>query len=119
MPSEFVTKVFAAVDATDATAFSRFFAAGGRMVFGNNEPMIGPEAIEAGVKSFFGTIKGLRHTVVNEWVVGSETICELSVSYDRLDGKTVTIPAVGIWHVDGQGKIDDYRVYFDLAPVFA
>ena len=61
----------------------------------------------------------MRHTVVNEWVVGSDTFCELSVSYDRLGGRTVTIPAVTMWHLDDEGRIDDYRVLLDLAPVYA
>lgn len=119
MPSELVSQVFHAVDGADATAFSRFFSEHGRMVFANGEPMIGPDTIEAGVRGFFTTIKGLRHTLVNEWLVGQETIVELTVEYDRLDDKTVTIPVVSIWHVDPDGLIDDYRVYFDLAPVYA
>jgi hypothetical protein len=41
------------------------------------------------------------------------------VTYDRLDGKTVTVPAVTMWHVTGDGLIDDYSVYLDLAPVYA
>jgi hypothetical protein len=49
--------------------------------------MVGPTAIEAGMQDIYSTIKGLRHTVVvNEWVVGPDTICDLSVSYTRLDG---------------------------------
>lgn len=32
--------------------------------------------------------------MVNEWVTGAETVVELKVTYDRLDGCTVTVPAV-------------------------
>jgi hypothetical protein len=32
---------------------------------------------------------------------------------------TVTVPAVTMFHVDETGLIDDFRVYFDLAPLFA
>ena len=31
----------------------------------------------------------------------------------------VTIPCVTILHTDAEGKIDDYRVYFDVAPIYA
>ena len=119
MASELTTKVFSTVDSGDTAAFGRFFAERGRMVFANGDPMYGPDEIRAGVAAFFGTIKALRHTIIAEWVVGHDTITELSVEYDRLDDKTVTIPVVSIWHVDDAGKIDDYRVFFDLAPVYA
>ena len=89
------------------------------MRFGNGEPMTGPEEIEAGVAGFFATIKGLRHTVVREWYAGDDTIIEETVDYHRLSGDTVTVPAVTMFHVDETGLIDDFRVYFDLAPLFA
>ena len=116
---ELSTEVFKAVDSGDAAAFSRFFSDHGRMVFANGEPMHGPERIESGIAGFFTTIKALCHTIVNEWHTGNDTVVELTVEYDRLDDKTVTVPAVSIWHVDDTGKIDDYRVYVDLAPVYA
>ncbi|MFD3925749.1 nuclear transport factor 2 family protein [Streptomyces sp. NPDC058614] len=119
MQTEFATKVFALVDATDAAGFSRLFAPQGRMRFGNGDAMVGPEAIEAGVGGFFGTIKGLRHTVVREWHVGPDSVIEEQVDYFRLVGDTVSIPAATMWHVDESGLIDDFRVYFDLAPLFA
>jgi ketosteroid isomerase-like protein len=119
MASEFTNKVFEVVDAADAAGFAEFFTDQGHMVFANNEPLVGPEAIAKGVGAFFGTIRGLRHHIVNEWVVGAETIVELKVTYDRLDGRSVTIPAVSIWHRTEDGAIDHYRVFFDLAPVYA
>ena len=119
MATDFTARVFALVDSTDASGFGRLFAPEGRLRFGNSEPMTGPAAIEAGVRGFFGTIKTLRHAVVKEWVVGADSITELFVEYDRLDGRTVSIPVVTIWHLDESGLIDDYRVYFDLEPVFA
>ncbi|MDX2548861.1 nuclear transport factor 2 family protein [Streptomyces sp. WI04-05B] len=119
MASDLTSRVFALVDTTDAAGFSRLFAPQGRLRFANNEPMTGPEAIEAGVNGFFTTIKGLEHTVLHEWADGSDTIVELSVDYHRSDGGTVTVPVVSIWRVDESGLIDDYRVYFDLAPVYA
>ena len=41
------------------------------------------------------------------------------VTYTRKDGDTVTVPIVTIYHERDGGKIDDYRVYGDVAPVFA
>ncbi|CAM4049083.1 nuclear transport factor 2 family protein [Kibdelosporangium persicum] len=119
MATDLTTRVFTAVDARDAKAFSEFFAGDGRLVFGNGEPMAGAHAIAEGVGQFFTTISGLRHQVVNEWVTGPDTVVELKVTYDRLDGRSVTVPAVSIWHLDTDDLIDDYRIYIDLAPVYA
>jgi ketosteroid isomerase-like protein len=119
MPTELTGRVFAAVDARDAAEFSRFFTDEGRLVFGNAEPIVGTAAIVEGVDQFFATIKGLHHQVVNEWVTGADTVVELQVTYERLDGRSVSIPAVSIWHVDQDGLIDDYRIFFDLTPVYA
>jgi hypothetical protein len=41
------------------------------------------------------------------------------VTYICKDGATVTVSIVTIYHEREDGKIDDYRVYEDVAPVFA
>jgi ketosteroid isomerase-like protein len=119
MSSEFTQKVFAMVDAGDAAGFAALFGPRGHLVFGNAEPIIGPAAIVDGVKRFFTTIKGLHHTVVHEWTIQHETVVELEVTYERLDGRSVTLPVVSIWHTADGGRIESYRVFFDLAPVYA
>jgi hypothetical protein len=112
-------RVFTTIDAMDLDSIAGFFAGNGRLVFGNADPLVGREAIVSGVQGFFSTIKGLRHRIVNQWSVGAETMAETEVTYHRLDGKSVTIPAVSIWHTGPDGLIDHYRVFFDLAPVYA
>lgn len=111
--------VFTKVDTLDTRAVSPLFAEDATMVFGNQEPMLGRETIVAGMQAFLSTIKGLRHDIRNEWSVGPDTIAETDVTYTRHDDKRVTIPAVTIWRVGDDGLITDYRVFFDLAPLFA
>jgi limonene-1,2-epoxide hydrolase len=112
-------EIFATVDSMDVAAIASLFAAGSRVVFGNGQPMVGIDEIRAGITAFYDTIAGLHHEVVNEWNVGNDAIVEFKVSYDRKDRQQVTIPCVTIFHTDAAGKIDDYRVYFDVAPVYA
>src|SRR5258705_6381749 len=109
--------LFAVVDAMNVATVVSLFAEHGRVVFGNGQPLIGTEEIRTGVAAFFDTIAGQHHDVVNEWNVGDDNVIELKVTYDRKDGQQVTIPVVTIYHTDGAGKIDDYRVYFDSAPI--
>jgi ketosteroid isomerase-like protein len=111
--------LFALVDSMDVATISALFAEDGRVVFGNGQPVVGIEEIRTGLTAFFDTIAGLHHEIVNEWNVGDDTIVEFKVTYDRKDGQQVTIPCVTIFHVDAAGKIDAYRVYFDVTPIYA
>jgi ketosteroid isomerase-like protein len=111
--------LFAVVDAMNVATVMPLFAEDGRVVFGNGRPLVGTEEIRTGITAFFDTIVGQHHEVVKEWNVGDDTVAELKVTYDRKDGQQVTIPCVTIFHTDRAGKIDDYRVYFDSAPIYA
>jgi hypothetical protein len=119
MATPFTTDVFKGIDSMQSAAFAKLFAPEGQIVFGNAEPIVGPAAIEAGAVSFYSTIKGLHHDVVQEWNNGPDTILELKVTYDRHDGEAVTIPVVTIWTVGDDGLFVKYRIFFDLAPVYA
>ena len=111
--------LFAVVDAMDVATVASLFAEDGRVVFGNGQPLVGIEEIRTGTTAFFDTIAGQHHEVVTEWSFLDDTIVELKVTYNRKDGQHVTIPVVTIFHTDAAGKIDDYRVYFDPAPIYA
>jgi ketosteroid isomerase-like protein len=111
--------LFATTDAMDVARIVSLFAEDGRVVFGNGQPLVGIDEIRTGITAFFDTIAGLRHEIVNEWNLGDDAIVEFKVSYDRKDGQQVTIPCVTIFHTDAAGKIDAYRVYFDVAPIYA
>jgi ketosteroid isomerase-like protein len=115
----YTRNVFATNDAMDAAAVASLFAEDGRVVLGNGAPLVGIDEIRTGTTAFFDTIAGLHHEIVKEWNVGDDTIAELKVTYNRKDGQQVTIPCVTIFHTDAAGKIDDYRVYFDVAPIYA
>jgi hypothetical protein len=112
-------KFFATVDTMDVAGIAPLFTDHGRVVFGNSQPMVGIDEIRTGITGFFATIAGLRHEIVNEWNVGDDAIFELKVTYERKDGQQVTIPCVTIFHTDDADKIDDYRVYFDVAPIYS
>jgi ketosteroid isomerase-like protein len=111
--------LFATVDSMDLAKIIPLFAADARVVFGNGQAMVGTDEIRSGITAFYDTIAGLHHGIVNEWNVGDDAIVEFEVSYNRKDGRQVTIPCVTIFHTDVSGKIDHYRVYFDVAPIYA
>jgi hypothetical protein len=114
-----VMSIFDKVDSRDPHVFSGLFAHDATAVFGNAEPLLGREAIAVGAEAFLSSIAGLRHRLLNEWHVDGTTIAETEVTYTRLDGNEVTIPVVSIWQVRDDGLLVAYRVFFDLAPVYA
>src|SRR5256714_14377800 len=119
MTHELTERVLAAVDSREPGAFAEFLAEDARLVFGNAEPLVGREAIIAGVQGFLSTLNGLRHHILNQWYVDADTVAEAEVTYSRLDGKSVSIPVESIWHTRADGLIASYRGFFDAVPVYA
>ena len=112
------TTVFRAVDDQDLGTLTALFAHDSRFVFGNQEPLIGIDAILAGNAAFFSMVQRTSHRLLHVRTVGGVTVAETAVTYTRLDGKDVTLPACTVWETDEAGLITDYRVYVDTTPVF-
>ncbi|GAB1821961.1 nuclear transport factor 2 family protein [Herbidospora sp. RD11066] len=119
MSDDVARRVFDVVDAFDPDEFVKLFADDGTLRFGNTDPSQGREAIAAGLKGFFSTLAGLRHRIVRSWVVDADVVAETEVTYTRLDDTEVTIVAVSIWTTGADGLITDYRIFVDLAPLYA
>ena len=111
-------ELFPVIDTKDPQAFAAHLAEDATLRFGNAEPLVGRAAVVAALTQFFATFEWLRHELVNQWDVGAETVAETQVSYGRLDGSVVTVPAVSIWRNRDDGLIEDYRIFVDLAPLF-
>jgi ketosteroid isomerase-like protein len=112
------TEVFADVDRMDAKAFASHLADDCLLRFGNADEVVGRDAIEGSIAGFFTTINGISHQIVDQWDVDDTTIIQLEATYTRKDDSQVTLPAVAVWR-RGSDLIDDYRIYVDLAPVYA
>jgi ketosteroid isomerase-like protein len=112
------TEVFADVDRMDAKAFASHLADDCLLRFGNADEVVGRDAIEESIAGFFTTINGISHQIVDQWDVDDTTIIQLEATYTRKDDRKVTLPAVAVWR-RGSDLIDDYRIYVDLAPVYA
>lgn len=111
--------MFADIDRMDATAWSGHLAEDATMRFGNADPVHGREACRDALAGFYDLIGGLRHERRQQWEVDEATIVESDVTYTRKDGVEVTVPVVTIYRTNGDDEIADYRVFADLAPVFA
>lgn len=110
--------LFADIDAMDPDAFARHLADGVSFRFGNADPVVGRAAVRDVWASFCDTVDGVSHTIVEQFESGDAVIVESSVTYTKPGGATVTVPVVTIYRGAGE-LIDDYRVFIDLAPLFA
>jgi ketosteroid isomerase-like protein len=88
------------------------------MTFGNMPALVGRAAVEKGTADFFKAIRGLRHEFVKTWEKDDTAVLEFRATYFRHDGKTVTIPAVTIFRLQGN-RVKDGRVFYDPTPIFA
>ncbi|MGH2875889.1 MAG: nuclear transport factor 2 family protein [Solirubrobacteraceae bacterium] len=60
----------------------------------------------------------MKHTFVNVWTAGDETICEFRVRYTmRADGRVVELPSLAILRRAQDGLVDGLRVYIDPTPL--
>jgi hypothetical protein len=112
-------RMFADIERMDAHAWSRYLAPDAVMRWGNEEPIYGRDACEAAAAALYARIKGLRYDLVELWEHGEATIVEANITWIRIDGLELTVPLVTIYRTDANDLISDYRVYTDLAPVFA
>src|SRR3954463_1321524 len=110
--------LFADIDSMQPDRFAQHLSAEATMRFGNAPPVRGRDAIRDAWASFCETLDGVHHDIVDQWDAGDATIVEASVTYTRKDQSVVTVPVVTIYRAGGE-LIDDYRIFIDLAPLFA
>ena len=110
--------LFAAIDAKDTSAFLDFLADDASFRFGSAPAAEGREAIGEAVEGFFSTIAGLEHTLAWTFADGDTLVCEGDVTYTRHDGSKIALPFVDVFDMDGD-KIKNYKIYMDIAPLYA
>ena len=116
--TEWLPGLFASIDAKDTERFLGFLTEDATFRFGSAPAACGHEAIAQAVGGFFDSIAGLSHTIDNVWTGPGNVMCEGEVCYTRHDGRQVTIPFADAFDMQG-GKISGYRIYIDMAPLFA
>ena len=110
--------LFTDIDSMEPERFAAHLAEDVTMRFGNTEPIGGRDAVRDAWAAFCKELRGVRHELVGRWKVDEATIVEAMVTYTRRDDSQVTVPVVTIYRERG-GQINDYRIYIDLAPLFA
>ena len=112
------SQLFSDIDSMEPERFTAHLADDVTMRFGNAEPVQGKAAVHDVWAGFCDGIDGVSHAPGRRWESEEGTVAEADVTYTRKDGATVTVPVVTIYREDGE-LIDDYRIFIDLAPLFA
>ena len=112
------SQLFADIDSMEPERFTAHLADDVVMRFGNAEPIRGRDAVHDTWAGFCEGLDGVSHSLVEKWQSASGTVVEADVTYTRKDGGTVTVPVVTIYR-ERDGAIADYRIFIDLAPLFA
>ena len=111
-------KLFASIDAMDTESFVSFIAEDCTFRFGSSPPVTGRDGIRASVNDFFSMFAALRHDLTRIVSDDKAIVCEGEVTYTRHDGSQITLPFCNVFEVDS-GLISVYRIYIDIAPLFA
>lgn len=120
-PEEIVRAIFAATDAKDTAAKLELIADDVTLTFANADPVSGRDAFEQASDTFNESLTAVAHEITGIWTEPGEedvVLAELRVHYTRLDGGQLTLPCFNTFRLRG-GLIVDYRIYMDIAPVFA
>lgn len=111
-------KLFVSIDAMDTEGFLGFIAPDAQFRFGSTPPVQGHAGIRAAVESFFSSFAALSHKQQRLVAEGDTVVCEGEVTYTRHDASTVTLPFCNVFEVK-DGLISLYRIYIDVAPLYA
>ena len=111
------------VDRKDAGVFANAFAPDGWVRFGNNEALVGRDAIRESIAGFFTMFASLSHESTYTTWADDTLVLEARVTYTLHRGGAVSVPACTIFRMagreNGDPKASECRIYVDLSPLFA
>lgn len=123
LPDAPLRALFATIDSRDADGFAGYLSEDAVLRFGSAPPVHGADAIRDAIGAFFGSIKALSHEIDYMAEAGGRVVCEGRVTYTRYDDSRITLPFVDVLvraPSTGAGLIiADYRIYMDVAPLYA
>ena len=115
--SQWVKRLFAAIDSKDADAFVGFLTEDAVFRFGNAAPVSGKAAIREMLVGFFTSIRALRHEVTEAWTPPDVAVAIGQVTYTRHDGSTLSAPFADVFKMRGE-LAREYLIYVDASRLY-
>lgn len=106
---------YTAIDAMDETSNHNLYAGDSEVIFGSRPAV---KNVINMFKHFWATIKGYSHSVRSVYGQDDAFAAETVVTYFRLDGTSVDIPAVTVIELNEQKKIKSMRIFIDIAQLY-
>jgi ketosteroid isomerase-like protein len=117
--TDWVTETYDALDEKDLDAFVAHLTPGASIRYGNADPVAGRVAIRDAFAVLFERLGGTSHAIASQWKVDDAIIVEAIITFTRLDGSTIAIPAAMVWRLaEGERLATDGQFYLDSSPVF-
>jgi ketosteroid isomerase-like protein len=113
------TKLFDAFASRDVDSFVACLADDVSLSFGNVGPVNGPAAARSTLEQIYRVVQKITHEVRREWIIGRDLLVDAMVTYDRHDGKSITVPCLSVITTNDDGLISAYGIFIDASPVFA
>ncbi len=116
-PDAWTRAVFESVDAMDVGTFTAFMADDVRFEFVGQPATIGRAATVAYLQAFFGSLDGITHVL--HWQIRHQDalIVHGQAEY-RVGASTANVSWINVIQIR-DGKIADYRIFVDSAPLQA
>lgn len=113
-----IRALFGAIDSGDFGGAAELLTDDVHFQLGNAEPTIGRDGFAASATQLQTVVASISHDLHAVWTVDSAVICEMSVTYERHDGRRHTLPCANVFRLRDE-RIADYRIYMDVNPVLA
>jgi hypothetical protein len=117
---QLLLEMYDASDRWEAERYPEFIAADVAFRFGNAEPARGRDAIQATMRQMQGIVRLIRHEV-RDLVhgLGDHVTAAIDMHYERNDGAILEVPALVLFHFNGEGLVDEYRISMDAGDFFS
>jgi len=117
--TQLVRRMFEAGESMNVNNFVKFYADDAVYQFSNFPVAYGPQGIINSSQGFLQKVKKVVHNIENIWEIDNETVVvEMTVRYDRHDGKTFTLPCCDTIRIR-DGKVRSLKIFMDITPVLA
>ncbi len=114
---DWVSQLFAAIDAKDVEGFLAFLAPAARFRYGSGPAAVGHAQIGEAARAFFATLDHIEHHLDFTARIADRIIVEGRVVYHLPDSRVIELPFANIMRTGESGLIEDYRIYIDPTPL--
>ena len=106
------------LDSKDIDAYAQRLATDVELVMNNNDPIVGRDAVAAGLGAYWQSFGALEHELINLYGTDHAFVLEALNHYTTHDGRQVSLRAVAFTDRNDDGEVTSVRLYTDTTPLF-